>query len=127
MNAPLYRTSDPYATLCTQVRAAEAREDAIAASMDDTLQKLRAAPMQRVTAWWDQRPVAPLIHDVVAWVLETHPDPEETLGRVMLGQLFARDKLFEAYALARAEAETRNRNFAAEAEDARAWERGGMV
>lgn len=123
----MYRTSDPYATLCTQVRAAEAREDAIAASMDDTLQRLKSAPMQRVAAWWDQRPVAPLIHDVVAWVLETHGDPEDTLAKVMLDQLFARDKLFEAYALARAEAETRNRDFGVEAEEARAWERGGHV
>lgn len=123
----MYRTSDPYATLCTQVRAAEAHENAIAASMDDTLQKLRAAPMQRVTAWWDVRPVAPLVHDVVAWVLETHGDPEESIGRVLIGGSVERDKLYETYALARAEAETRNRNFSAEAEDARAWERGGMV
>jgi hypothetical protein len=122
----MYRTSDPYATLCGQVRAAEAREDAIAASMDDTLQKLRAAPMQRVTAWWDVRPVAPLVHDVVAWVLETHGDPEESIGRVLIGGSVERDKLYEAYALARAEAETRNRDFASEQLDNAAWERGGM-
>ena len=118
---------DAYRVWGQQRRAEETREDAIAASMDDTLQKLRAAPMQRVTAWWDVRPVAPLIHDVVAWVLETHDSPEDTLGKVLIDSLFARDKLYEAYALARAEAETRNRNFAAEAEEARAWERGGMV
>jgi hypothetical protein len=123
----MYRTTDPYATLCGQVRAAEAREDAIAASMDDTLQKLRHAPMQRVTAWWDVRPVAPLIHDVVAFVLETDGSPEDTLGRVLIDGLFARDKLFERYALARAEAETRNRDFGAEAEADRAWQQAGMV
>jgi hypothetical protein len=122
----MYRTSDPYATLCGQVRAAEAREDAIAASMDDTLQKLRAAPMQRVTAWWDVRPVAPLMHDVVAWVLETHDSPEDTLGKALIDGFMAREKLFEAYALARAEAETRNRDFASEQLDNAAWERGGM-
>jgi hypothetical protein len=122
----MYRTSDPYATLCGQVRAAEAREDAIAASMDDTLQKLRAAPMQRVTAWWDVRPVAPLVHDVVAWVLETHDSPEDTLGKALIDGFMAREKLFEAYALARAEAETRNRDFASEQLDNAAWERGGM-
>jgi hypothetical protein len=127
MNAPLHRHANPYATLCTQVRAAEAHEDAIAASMDDTLQRLKAAPMQRVTAWWDVRPVAPLVHDVVAWVLETHGDPEESIGRVLIGGSVERDKLYERYALARAEAETRNRNFAAEAEEARAWEAGGHV
>ena len=118
---------DAYRVWGQQRRAEETREDAVARSMDDTLQKLRDAPMQRCAAWWDQRPVAPLIHDVVAWVLEAHGDPEDTLAKVMLDQLFARDKLFEAYALARAEAETRNRNFAAEAEEARAWERGGHV
>jgi hypothetical protein len=94
--------------------------------MDDTLQKLRAAPMQRVTAWWDVRPVAPLVHDVVAWVLETHGDPEESIGRVLIGGSVERDKLYEAYALARAEAETRNRDFASEQLDNAAWERGGM-
>lgn len=126
----MYRTSDPYATLCGQVRAAEAREDAIARSMDDTLQKLAAAPMQRVTAWWDVRPVAPLIHDVVAWVLETDGSPEDVIGRVFIGGGMERDKLFERYALARAEAETRNRDFGAEsaerAAEARAFETGGL-
>lgn len=121
------RELDPYATLCTQVRAEEQREDAIAASMDDTLQKLRAAPMQRVTAWWDVRPVAPLVHDVVAFVLETHGSPEDTLGKVLIDGFMAREKLFEAYALARAVAETRNRNFSAEAAEDRAWQMGGMV
>jgi hypothetical protein len=123
----MYRTSDPYATLCTQVRAAEAREDAIAAAMDDTLQNFRSNPMRRMAAYWSMRPIAPLMSDLVAWVNETDGDPDDTLAKALSNPEMWLAPLQEKYALARAEKETKNRDFASEAQDARAWERGGHV
>jgi hypothetical protein len=124
----MYRTSDPYATLCPQMRAAERHAEAHERIADDIGTKLRTRPLSATIApnWGYGREPIPVARELVNWVLETSNDPDATLAEAMFSPE-ARERLIDLFACARAEVDAERE---IELDDARAecaaeseWER----
>lgn len=100
----MYRTSDPYATLCTQVQAAERHAEMHERISNDIADKLRQRPLSAtlVPNWGYGKQPIPVARELVNWVLETSSDPDATLAEAMFSPQ-ARERLIDLFACARAE------------------------
>lgn len=93
-----------YRETARSIRREQNRDAYIDARYGEAIGALAGNPMARTTAYWNVRPVAPLMADLVAWVNDTADDPDTTLGRALADPMAAK-ALRESYALARAEAQ----------------------